>query len=231
MRTLLYVPIIHTNADLGSLAKNLNDSAISGLGEIFWIRHTEIVNSFWDAIKKYFDSLDTVSDLKIYQDGLVADAEIGIKIVEEGIKSGSKNYEIVAGLIKRGAVLMKTEDLALVKKEYDKLIKITKVKSKTMKILGFLKYKLTKHVLINKRDKYIASQINKTLQNGGTGILFIGAQHNVKKWIDRDIQIKEIKDPAKIKEYHQLLPFYYRNRKKFDALARYLVSEVREVLA
>jgi len=37
--------------------------------------------------------------MKIYQDGIVAEGEIGKKIVEETSKSGSKNYQLVSRLL------------------------------------------------------------------------------------------------------------------------------------
>ena len=88
MRTLIYVPIIHTSADLGSLAKEVNKRGIADLGRGVWREHMKTVEGFWDAIGRYTTSLD-VAGVKIYQDGMVAEGEIGQKIVEEGEKSGT----------------------------------------------------------------------------------------------------------------------------------------------
>ena len=86
MRTLIYVPIIHTSADLGSLAKEVAKRGIADLGEEIWKEHRRTVDGFWDALIDYFESID-VSGIKIYQDGMVAEDEIGQKIVEEGLKA------------------------------------------------------------------------------------------------------------------------------------------------
>ena len=80
MRRLIYVPIIHTSADLGSLAKDVTKRGIADLGEELWKEHIKTVTKFWDIIAWYFDSLD-VSGTKIYQDGMVADGEVGQEIV------------------------------------------------------------------------------------------------------------------------------------------------------
>lgn len=69
MRRLIYVPIIHMSADLGSIAKQVDKRGIAGFGEEFWKRHREIISGFWDLIVKYFANLE-VKDFKIYQDGL-----------------------------------------------------------------------------------------------------------------------------------------------------------------
>lgn len=225
MRTVIYVPIIHTSADLGSLAGDVNKRGVADLGEDFWHKHIKNVDEFWDVISFYFDSID-VRGMRIYQDGMVSEGEVGEKIVEEIIRSGSKNYELISRLLKRGAALNKTEDFNLVKEERDRLLAIILAKSTTRKLIAFIKYRLIKNRLLDERDKFIAKRINETLNIGEKGILFIGAFHNVKKWLPKDIQIKEIKDPDKIKEYQKLLPFYNKHKQRFEELAEYLVSEV-----
>src|SRR3990167_4685059 len=127
-RTLIYVPVIHTSADLGSLAGDISKRGIFDLGEDFWRKHQKTVEDFWDVISNYFDSID-VSGMKIYQDGMIAEGEVGEKIVEEGRIDGSKNYELVFKFLKKGAILVRTENFNLVKKEYDRLRAITKSNS------------------------------------------------------------------------------------------------------
>lgn len=225
MRTLIYVPIIHTSADLGSLASEVTKRGVIDLGKDVWEKHKLTVEEFWDVISDYFDSLD-VSETKIYQDGMVAEGEMGEKIVEEGIKISSKNYKLVARLLKRGAILVKTEDFKLVKEERDRLLSITQPKSTFQKLLGFMRYKLVKDRLLDKRDRYIAKRIDETLHHGERGILFIGAYHNIKSKLPGDIQIKEIKDTQKVKEYQQLLPYRNKHRRRFEELGKYLISKI-----
>lgn len=225
MRTLIYVPVIHTSADLGSMAKDVAKRGIRDLGQELWEKHRKTVEGFWDVVSNYFDSID-VKDMKIYQDGMVAEEEIGKKIVEDTAKAGSKNYRIILKLLDRGAVLVKTEDFKLVKKEYDRLLAIIQAKSITKKIIACIKYKLVKGILINRRDNFIANRIEQTLKTDEKAILFIGAFHNIKKRLSEDILIKEVKDAAKVKAYQKLLPFYNKNGKQFDELGKYLVSEL-----
>jgi len=228
MRNIIFVPIIHTSADLGSLAKDVVKRGIADLGEELWRTHEKTVDRFWDAIFYYFDSID-VSNMKIYQDGMVAEEEVGEKIVEEGVKSGSRNYQLLSGLLKRGATLVKTEDFKLVKEERDRLLAITQAKSIFKKLLAFIKYKLVKNRLLNKRDKFIAKRINETLNQSERGIILIGAYHNIKERLPKDIQIKEIKDIQKIRKYQKMLPFYDKNKEEFEELCKYLVSEISDI--
>lgn len=225
MRRLIYVPIIHMSADFGSIAKQVDKRGIVGFGEEFWKRHREAVSGFWDSIGKYFANLE-VKDFKIYQDGLVADGEVGQKIIEEAVKSGSRNYEIIDDLLKRGAILVQTENFALVKEERDRIIKIINAKTITEKLIVYLRYRLTKNRVLNKRDKYIAKKIDETLNCGETGILFLGAYHNMIPRLSKNIQITEVKKVKKVKDYQRLLPSFRRNKAGFEELEKYLVSPV-----
>lgn len=224
MRTLLYVPIIHMAADLGTLAPDVAKRGIAGLGEEVWEKHVETVEQFWNSLVGYFDRLE-VSNFKIYQDGLVANGDMGQKIVEEGLKSGSKNYEIISRLIQKGAVLVKTEDFALVAKEREHLIELTGARTRVEKLNAYLKYKLSKNHLLKKRDRFIADRINETLNQGETGILFIGAYHDIIPMLDKDIQVKEIKEMQKIRDYQKAF-LYRKDKKRFEALADYLISPI-----
>jgi hypothetical protein len=210
------------------LAKEVAKRGIADLGEDVWEKHIKTVEGFWRSISRYFDSID-VSGIKIFQDGMMAEGVVGLKIVEAGIKSGSKNYDIVLRLIRRGGILVKTEDLRLIKEERERLLAIIQTKSIIKKLLAFIKYKLVKNRLLNKRDKFIAKRINETLNQGERGLIFIGAYHNINKRLPSDIQIREIKDTQKIRKYQMMLPFYNKNKEKFEELGRYLVSEINDV--
>lgn len=225
MKKLIFVPIIHMSADLGSIANHVDKRGIAVFGEEFWKKHRETVSGFWDSIVKYFTNLE-VKDFKIYQDGMVADAEVGQKIVEEGVKSGSKNYEIIDDLLKKGAVLVKTEDFALVKEERDRIVKITQAATTTQKLIAYLKYKLAKNRLLKKRDNYIAKRIDETLDCGETGILFLGAYHDIIPKLAKNIQVIEVKEARKISRYQNLLLSARKNKLEFEELNKYLISPV-----
>lgn len=213
------------SADLGSIANHVDKRGIAVFGEEFWKKHRETISGFWDSIVKYFSNLE-VNDFKIYQDGMVADAEVGQKIVEEGVKSGSKNYEIIDDLLKKGAVLVKTEDFALVKEERDRIVKITQAATTTQKLIAYLKYKLAKNRLLKKRDNYIAKRIDETLDYGETGILFLGAYHDIIPKLAKNIQVIEVKEARKISRYQNLLLSARKNKLEFEELNKYLISPV-----
>ncbi|MFA4853352.1 MAG: hypothetical protein WC868_10865 [Bacteroidales bacterium] len=226
MKTLIYVPIIHSSADMGSMGKELNKKGISEFGEDVWKTHINTVNGFWEAIEHYFKTIDIyIKGIKIYQDGMFVDGEFAMKIVEESIKLGSKNYEIVLNLINRGAILIKTEDFKLVKEEYDGLQSIIKSKNNIEKLILLLKYKISKPRLLNRRDKYIAGRIAETLGPYETGILFIGAYHNIIKRLPKDITVVELKEIAKIREYQKGIRFYGKVKsQRLEQLTQYMIK-------
>ena len=225
MRTLIYVPIIHTNADLGSLSSEIAERGIAAVGKETWARHQETVAGFWRAVREYCDGIQAMG-VKIYQDGMVADGRLGRRIVEDTAAAGSPNYQLVLNLLDRGACLVKTEKFDLVKREYDKLMAMARAKTMGSRLIAVARYKLIKTILLRRRDAFIAGRIEETLQPGETGILFIGALHKVAKRLAPDIQIEEIKDAKRVRDYQKLLPFHSRHRQKLEEMAGYLIGRV-----
>jgi hypothetical protein len=225
MRKLYVIPIIHMSADMGSIASTLDDTATAKLTPELWQRHREIVSAFWDSISRFLEALD-VNNFKIYQDGLVAGGAEALKIVREGIGKGSKNYEIIDRLLKRGAVLVKTESLSLVKQEYNYITKMARPRSLKEKEVAALRYKLAQGNLLKQRDELIAGGINETLAEGETGILFIGAYHDVMHRLVPDVKVIQVKEVARVKEYHKSLTNTKRHDQQLRELGEYLVSPV-----
>jgi hypothetical protein len=202
MTKLYLVPIVHTSADMGSLASALDEAAKAKLGQEVWQKHKEAVSGFWDSTGQFFDGMD-VKDFKIYQDGMVADEADGLRIIKEGISQGSKNFEIIGKLLERGAVLVKTEDPLLVKQEYAYIAKIAHSKSPKEKEVWTLRYKVAQGRLLRQRDDYIARRIKETLHEGETGVLFIGAYHDIPSRLPEDIQVVQVRDIDKVREYQK----------------------------
>jgi hypothetical protein len=229
MRSLYVIPIIHMGADMGSVAPALDDRGTARLTSELWQRHKEIVSAFWDSISRFLDALD-VNGFKVYQDGLIADGAKGLRIVRESISQGSKNYEIIGRLLERGAVPVKTEDLSLVKQEYSYITKMTRSRSLKEREVAALRYKLTRGKLLKQRDEFIAERINETLAEGESGILFIGAYHDVIKRLAPDIRVGQVKEVGRVKEYHRALI----NKRRYDQylreLGEYLTSPVSGIL-
>lgn len=224
MRKLLYVPIIHIESDLGSAASAIDSRSASLCGEGRWTKHKETVAKFWENMADYFATVDT-SNLKIYQDGLPANGELGSRIIEEGAKQGSKNHQLILDLMQKGAEVRKTEDPSLLKEEYKHIIKLAQSKSAAERILAYAKYKLRKGRLTKTRDKFTAKTINETLKEGETGVLFMGSYHNVLPYLAEDVVVEQVKDREKINAYFKELASR-GDGKRFEQLAHYLISPI-----
>jgi len=216
------VPVIHAESDLGSIAPVIDKRSAEVCGKERWEKHKKTVVTFWDIIEKFFKKLNAAG-LKIYQDGLMADGELGLKIIEEGARRGSKNHQIVLNLVKRGAEIRKTEDVVLLKEEYSRILKLAQSKSLWEKTTAYIGYRFHRDKLMDKRDLFIARTINETLKDGESGLLFMGVFHDVRPQLAEDIAVREVKDRKKVGDYFRLL-ISGGDKEKFDQLADYLVQ-------
>lgn len=222
MRKLIYVPVIHVESDLGSIAPEIDKKSAEVCGKERWEKHKQTVAIFWDVIEGFFRKLDA-ANLKIYQDGLMAGDELGQRIVEEGANRGSRNYQIVRDLMKRGAEIRKTEDVELLKEELNQILRIAQSSSAWEKTVTHIGKEVDRKTLLEKRDRFIAKTINDTLTDEESGVLFIGAFHNVVPMLAKNIKIQEVKSRKKVKDYFNIL-ISGGNDKKFEELAEYLVQ-------
>ncbi|MBI2871847.1 MAG: hypothetical protein HYY00_01485 [Chloroflexi bacterium] len=210
MRRLLYVPIIHDEADLGSAGKALREKSAALSGEWRWTLHQETVGGFWDEVAAYLRSF-APHRLKVYQDGLAADGEMGRRIVEEAARRGSRNYRLVLDMLHRGAELRKTEDPTLLLLERESILR----PSPDSERLG----------LMHQRDGFIAETIGATLKEGEVGVLFIGASHDVASRLAPDISVEMVKDPEQVQVYFNEL-LRGREDSELEKLARYMRSPI-----
>jgi hypothetical protein len=189
MRILKYIPIIHTGVEMGSMYETLKAEYIRRFGTKKWEEHNRIIEDFWQGIRNKVFSLELdYQNTRLYQDGLpVCGKEI--ILVQELVEIGSRNHQILMELIQLGAKLEGTEDPKLLLEEYAYLKKasadLDKPKVKR-------RYQQLAKSILQKRDSYIAQQIDKTLMEGETGLLFIGITHRVNEILPKDIEIDYI---------------------------------------
>ena len=221
MRKLFYVPVIHEESDLGSAASSVKEKSREACGRALWERHHEIVALFWENIRKFFNEIDP-KGLLIYQDGLMTEGKLGHKIIREGAKRGSSNYQIVLDLINRGGTIKKTENIELLKMELQRILQLVQADSALEKDTSAIEFDGDR--LMEERDRFVAKSINETLKN--KGVLFMGAYHHVRPYLEYDIEIIEIKNIKGVRAYFKTLNAR-GPMEKFDKLAAYLVSPVR----
>ena len=195
-RTLMYLPIIHTQADMGDLGASLQRIKASTFGRRRFIQSAELVDRMWQEIEQTVERLPIVAgETRVYQDGLPVCAHEG-HIISEMAEAGSRNYKLLLRLESQGAMLMGTESPELLVEEYQ--MALTALESGGAG--GARRGELRSAALLQKRDRFIADRINSTLQPGETGILFLGMLHSVQPYLDKDIDIVyPVKDIEKVK--------------------------------
>ena len=191
MRKLIVIRIVHAPSDMGSASAGLEKAGISTLGRVRWQENQKKIESFWLELEKEVDDLGMdVGKLRIYQDGLPCAGALGERIVRETAARGSKNYLIVQKLMDRGAQIEATESADLLRQEYDYIKALLEARTDEERRSAEERYNQVKDKLLEERDLFIARAIDASLKEGETGLLFIGASHNVLPKIAGDIEVK-----------------------------------------
>ncbi len=193
MRKLILIRIVHTSSDMGSMGDGLVKEGMAKMGREKWLENQRKIEKFWDELEKEIDALNLdYSKTRIYQDGLPCGGELGLRIVRETADKGSKNYQIVRKLIERGAAIEATESPELLRKEYEHIKALITAKTPEEKADATRRYDQIKDELMQERDAYIAKAIDISLKGDETGVLFIGAVHNVIPELAKDIEVKSL---------------------------------------
>ena len=188
MRTLIVIPMIHTEQDMGSLREVIKQEYVTRYGDGKWTEHLNSINQVWDGIRQMIAELGlSYGNVRLYQDGLplcIKEADI----VKEVAAQGSQNHQLLVELMAQGAQLMGSEDPSLLLQEYQLI----------QGALGSGKpgYENQQHEqslgLLAQRDRFIAGRINATLLAGETGLLFVGMAHSVEPLLELDILTRHL---------------------------------------
>lgn len=187
-RTLIYLPIIHTQADMGELKESVTAATLEKVGRAGLARKASVVDRIWTEIEAVISALNLPFDrVRLYQDGLpVCGREI--EIVTELAQTGSRNHQLLLRLMAKGATLMGTESGDLLVQEYQMAKKF--LKGRPPRAAGVAaQRRAASDNLLQRRDQFIAQHINDTLKPGETGILFLGMLHALEQYLQMDIKV------------------------------------------
>lgn len=188
MRHLVYVPILHTTSDMGTLAPAMREAYVKKFGEKKWQEHVRVIDEMWQGIRQKVEQMSfSRKKVKVYQDGLPI-CGIEKRIIADLAKKGSPNHKLVQWMMRQGATLMGTEDPKLLLEEYQHVRRITQAKTHQEHEKLVHEFAEQSAELLQKRDQKISDQIDSTLKKGETGLLFIGLLHRVDELLPRDIQ-------------------------------------------
>lgn len=88
-RTLIYLPIVHTQADMGALKESVARATLEKVGRTGLSRKTAAIDRIWTEIEAAIDALALSFDrVRLYQDGLPVcgrEAEIVTELAQAGV--------------------------------------------------------------------------------------------------------------------------------------------------
>lgn len=192
MRALIYVPIIHSEVDLGTMGDEIRRRFQEVFGVDEWIRRFASVEAMWDGLHKKLTALDlSWSRTRLFQDGLpVCGHERDI--VQDLAAKGSRNHKILIDLMARGATLMGTERADLLVKEYRRIQRLVQASHEGAPDRLIEELKREGERCLHERDASIAERIDSSLEEGETGILFLGLLHRVDELLDGKFEVRHV---------------------------------------
>jgi hypothetical protein len=192
MRSLIYVPIIHTEADLGSLAGSFKKEYTRQYSAQEYQNHVQSIEEMWDLLTQNILALEVNwGAVRLYQDGLPICGRETLIVTDLAAK-GSLNHRLLVALIQKGAWLEGTEDKNLLLEEYQHFQKIFSAPKPAEKKRLLEVYKQRSEKLLQQRDQFIADRIDATLRENETGLLFIGMIHKVDQYLPPGIQVNSL---------------------------------------
>lgn len=192
MRALIYVPIVHSEVDLGSMADEIRRRFEEIFGASEWIRRYASVEAMWGGIRGKLAAVPlSWQRTRLYQDGLpVCGRERDI--VRDLAEKGSRNHQLLAELVERGATLMGTENPELMLAEYRRIQKLVQAAQRSEPDSIVEELKREGETILYDRDVFIAQCIDTTLEDGETGILFLGLLHRVDELLDGKFDVRHL---------------------------------------
>ena len=188
-RVLISIPIIHSEADMGGLARSIRRVTVRKLGRRAWKRNVDVIARMWDDLRRTAEGWDLPWEkVRLYQDGLPrCGREVDLVTTLAG--AGSPNHQLLLSLMSRGAPLAGTESPDLLVKEY-RLVQEQLAANDSRGAATKADYEARSRALLARRDRYIARRINESLLPGELGLLFLGMLHSVEPYLAKDIEVR-----------------------------------------
>ena len=194
-RRLIWVPVIHNEADLGDMSESVRRLYVEKMGRAKWERHVHAIRIFWNKLEEQIEAMRLPYErVRLYQDGLPYCGREA-KIVKTLAEAGSLNCRLLLKLMERGARIAGTESPELLLAEYDLARKTLPGQSRGGPAsAGKPALRALPHRrLLDLRDGYIAARIDQTLKPGETGLIFLGMLHSLDRRLPTDIRVAQVR--------------------------------------
>lgn len=173
-RELYIFPLIHTHQELG---KKTDPHDFQDLLEDFIARSAE------DSIRKYLPTLLLdPRKTRVYIDSLPHVSQEALDTIME-VNPFFHSDHFLADLLRGGYKIMGTENPKIMME-----LSIYKSLESVNPIGGRFAYRQQLGKVHTMRDRYIGRRINQSLKHKETGLLFIGADHFVERYLSTDIK-------------------------------------------
>ena len=197
MRTLIYVPIVRTQADVTTFAEVLRRRAVEKPSPQEREQSIQTIDQVWAVLREEIAKLNLPhSGLRVYQDGLPYN-EREVQMVIDLARTGSPNHQFLLSLIEAGATLVGTESPELLLEDCQLVQQTLDAQNRGESEEVRARQQFWRYALLERRDRYIGQRINDTLLPDETGILFLDMFHSIGKHLQRDIRVLyQILQPA-----------------------------------
>ena len=146
----------------------------------------------WDGLRTKLCALPlSWPRTRLYQDGLPMCGREN-EITRDLAAQGSRNHQLLVELMGRGASLMGTENPELMVREYRRIQRLVQASQERAPDLLGEELKREGETILRERDTFIARRIGSTLEEGETGILFLGLLHRVDELLDGEFEVRHL---------------------------------------
>ena len=188
-RRLIWIPIIHTEADLGNMAESVKSLYVRKMGRAKWAKHIADIDRMWRGIRTRIEKMHLdYAQVRLYQDGLPTCGHEE-QIVRDLARAGSQNHGLLADLMEKGARVTGTESPDLLLEEYNLAREALLASDRRESPEAAARRSALGKAILEKRDRYIGARIAETLQPGETGVIFLGMLHSLVGRLPRDIEV------------------------------------------
>ena len=186
---MICIPIVHTAADMGGLARSARRLAVRKLGRQAWERNVDVIDQMWADIRRTVEAWEMPWEkVRLYQDSLPLCGREE-EIARDLAKAGSPNHQLLLSLMSKGAMLMGTESGELIFEEYRLTQEILAAKDPEEAARIEAQHSSRRRSLLVRRDRFIARRINETLRAGEIGLLFLGLLHSIEPGLAKGIRV------------------------------------------
>ena len=189
-RRLFHIPVIHSQAEMGSLSPTIQAMTVQKLGAKGWERNVSLIDGIWTQIEQAIDRWSLPYEkVRLYQDGLpVCGREL--EIVSELAKAGSRNHQLLLRLKERGATLMGTESADLLVQEYNLIKQTLAANDPATAARREARHQESSRSLLKRRDQAIARTDQPDAAAGvKSACCFWECYTPWNGWLARDIQV------------------------------------------